>query len=49
MSIQQQWQMLGNELQYMRQNQQTIMGNGTYYNQILRRWEQHGRVVTEFH
>ncbi len=46
---QQQWQMLGNELQYMRQNQQTIMGNGTYYNQSLRRWEQHGGVVTEFH
>lgn len=46
---QQQWQILGNELQYMRQNQQTIMGNGTYYNQTLRRWEQHGGVVTEFH
>jgi hypothetical protein len=46
---QQQWQLLGNEIQYMRQNQQTIMGNGTYYNQTLRRWEQHGGVVTEFH
>ncbi len=46
---QHQHQMLNNELQFMRQNQQTIMGNGTYYNQTLRRWEQHGGVVTEFH
>jgi hypothetical protein len=45
----QQWQVLQNEMQYMRQNQQTIMGNGTYYNQTLRRWEQHGGIVTEFH
>lgn len=42
-------QMITNELQFMRQNQQTIMGNGTYYNQTLGRWEQHGGIVTEFH
>lgn len=46
---QQQSQLITNELQYMRQNQQIIMGNGTYYNQTLGRWEQHGGIVTEFH
>lgn len=46
---QQQTQLITNELQFMRQNQQTIMGNGTYYNQTLGRWEQHGGIVTEFH
>lgn len=46
---QQQNQLLTNELHFMRQNQQTIMGNGTYYNQTLGRWEQHGGIVTEFH
>jgi len=45
---QQQTQLITNELQFMRQNQQTIMGNGTYYNQTLGRWEQHGGIVTEF-
>ncbi len=49
MLSQHQTQMITSELQFMRQNQQTIMGNGTYYNQTLGRWEQHGGVVTEFH
>lgn len=45
----QNFQLLQNELNFMRQSQSTIMGEGTYYNQTLGRWEQKGGIVTEFH
>lgn len=41
-------QILNNELQFMRESQQTIMGNGTHWNPTLGRWEQQGGIVTEY-
>ncbi|GAB4464623.1 MAG: hypothetical protein OHK0029_34760 [Armatimonadaceae bacterium] len=42
-------QMIQNELNHMRQNQQIIMGSGPYWNPAANRWEQRGGIVTEFH
>lgn len=41
-------QMIANELNFMRQSQQTIMGSAPYWNPAANRWEQKGGVITEF-
>jgi hypothetical protein len=42
-------QLLSNELNYMAQNQQIIMGSAPYWNPASQAWEQTGGIVTEFH
>jgi|GEM_PF-2623212 len=41
-------QMAINELNFMAQNQQTIMGSAPYWNPSTQAWEQKGGIVTEF-
>ena len=41
-------QMMSNQLNFMRQNQDTIMGSAPYWNPSANRWEQKGGIVTEF-
>lgn len=41
-------QMMTNELNFMAQNQQTIMGSAPYWNPASQSWEQKGGIVTEF-
>lgn len=41
-------QMLVNELNFMRDMQQTIMGSAPYWNPASQSWEQKGGIVTEF-
>jgi hypothetical protein len=40
--------MMTNELNFMRDSQQTIMGSAPYWNPAANRWEQKGGIVTEF-
>jgi acyl-CoA reductase-like NAD-dependent aldehyde dehydrogenase len=49
MGSQNNMQLLQNEINHMRQNQQTIMGSGPRWNQTLGRWEQVGGIVTDFY
>jgi hypothetical protein len=41
-------QMLSNELKFVAQNQQTIMGSAPYWNPASQAWEQKGGIVIEF-
>jgi len=41
-------QMAINELNFMAQNQQTIMGSAPYWNPSTQAWEQKGGIVTEY-
>ncbi|MCU0755385.1 MAG: hypothetical protein MUE46_09720 [Xanthomonadales bacterium] len=43
-----QTKMLANELNFMRDMQQTIMGSAPYWNPASQSWEQKGGIVTEF-
>lgn len=40
--------MVTNELNFMRESQQTIMGSAPYWNPAANRWEQKGGIITEF-
>ena len=44
----QQTSLLVNELNFMRDMQQTIMGSAPYWNPASQAWEQKGGIVTEF-
>ncbi len=41
-------QMMSNQLNFMKQNTDTIMGSAPYWNPSENRWEQKGGIVTEF-
>ncbi|MBD2201855.1 hypothetical protein H6G33_10905 [Calothrix sp. FACHB-1219] len=41
-------QMMANELKFIAQNQQTIMGSAPYWNPSSQAWEQKGGIVTEY-
>ena len=46
--LQQEAQRITNELQDMRRDQQSLLGNGTFFNLKLGRWESDGGMVAEF-